>query len=158
MPYLAVSAYNLGLVAAKSDFTVSIDGDSFYSAETKELAKGDREHFLIRINPELLKGEAGMITVSLGIDGEYMLGNNTATVTFNSDENIPLGEIVYDVNGDGFTDIRDLVRLKKIMAGAEEENRECDVNFDGVLSSIDLGVLRKMFIVGIFDIKQILEL
>ncbi|MBR2489191.1 MAG: leucine-rich repeat protein, partial [Clostridia bacterium] len=158
MPYLAASVYNLGLVPAKSGISLSINGDTFYTAQTNQLSYGEMQHLLVPINPDLLKGDAGMITVSLDIEGEYMLGNNETTVSFTSDEDVPLGEIVYDVNGDGSTDIRDLIRLKKIMAGVEKENRESDINFDGVLTSVDLGLLRKMFIVGVFDIKQIYNL
>ena len=48
-----------------------------------------------------------------------------------------------DANIDGCTDIRDLVSLKKVEAGAKEQNFMCDLDEDGALSAADLAVVRK---------------
>ncbi len=52
-----------------------------------------------------------------------------------------------DVTGDGEVDVRDLVRLKKMILQISQE-RSYDLNCDGNINSLDLGLLRK----SLFDI------
>ena len=55
-----------------------------------------------------------------------------------------LNVTVGDVNGDGELDVRDLVRLKKVLVGiANASENACDMNKDGEIDALDLGVLRK---------------
>lgn len=53
-----------------------------------------------------------------------------------------------DVNTDDFTDIRDLVRLKKILAVTAEKNTQADVNGDSLTDANDLTVLKKSLLNG----------
>ena len=53
-----------------------------------------------------------------------------------------------DVNTDDFTDIRDLVRLKKILAETAEKNTQADVNGDSLTDANDLTVLKKSLLNG----------
>lgn len=56
--------------------------------------------------------------------------------------------LVGDVNGDGELDIRDLVRLKKIVSGEAKpaEGTTADLNGDGNVDASDLVILRKMLL------------
>lgn len=52
-----------------------------------------------------------------------------------------------DLNADGETDIRDLIRLKKILAGkAESEGASADVDNSGRTDALDLAILRKLIL------------
>ena len=53
-----------------------------------------------------------------------------------------------DVNNDGTVDTKDLVRLKKVLAGVTDQYSimNIDVSYDGYVSSIDLVTLRKYLI------------
>ena len=53
-----------------------------------------------------------------------------------------------DINGDGKTDLKDIVRLKKILAGLDESGTSADVNGDGEVNSLDLTIFKK-YILGI---------
>ena len=53
-----------------------------------------------------------------------------------------------DVNTDDFTDIRDLVRLKKILAVTAEKNTQADLNGDSLTDANDLTVLKKSLLNG----------
>ena len=150
-PYIAVSVYNLGLVTASTSVSVTIGDNVIRTLETKKLANGEMEYFFIAVNPDLLTEDKTAI-LSLGIDGEYMLGNNSATVSFATNEDMPTEALIYDVNLDGNINIKDVVRLKKIMAGISAETRESDINFDGELTAMDLATLRKMLITSVFAI------
>lgn len=52
-----------------------------------------------------------------------------------------------DLNEDKATDLRDLVRLKKLIA-AEEAPEETDLNFDGETGAADIAVLKKSLLFG----------
>lgn len=56
--------------------------------------------------------------------------------------------VEYDVNADGYFDIRDLVRLKARLAGNKKTINlmAADANQDGVINSIDLGVIKKLLL------------
>ena len=53
-----------------------------------------------------------------------------------------------DADGNNAIDIRDLVRVKRYSAGvtAEINEKRADLNFDGVIDSADLTLLRKQLI------------
>ena len=53
-------------------------------------------------------------------------------------------KVLGDANGDKTTDIRDLVRLKTVLAGLSEETENADVDNNGVIDSFDLAALRKI--------------
>ncbi|MBR7070935.1 MAG: dockerin type I repeat-containing protein [Clostridia bacterium] len=56
-----------------------------------------------------------------------------------------------DINGDGSVDVRDLVRLKKIMSdvpASEESDDVADPDFSGTLDALDLAYLRKMLLLA----------
>ncbi len=55
-------------------------------------------------------------------------------------------KVLGDANGDKTTDIRDLVRLKTILAGLSEETENADVDNNGVIDSFDLAALRKILL------------
>ena len=55
-------------------------------------------------------------------------------------------KVVGDANGDKTTDIRDLVRLKTVLAGLSEETENADVDNNGVIDSFDLAALRKILL------------
>ena len=58
-------------------------------------------------------------------------------------------ESIGDLNGDGKINLKDIVRLKKILAGLDESaGASADVNNDGETNSLDLTALRK-YILGI---------
>lgn len=61
-----------------------------------------------------------------------------------------------DLNGDGEVDIRDLVRLKKTLAGSTENNAASpDIDNSGDTTAIDLTFLRKFLLGIIADLKSI---
>lgn len=151
-PYIAASVYNLGLVPASTDIKVIAGNQELRTLTTKVLAKGEMEHFLIAVNPDVIREEE-TIDLILGVEGEYMLGNNSTAVSFITDENMPSDGLIYDVNLDGKINVKDIVRLKKIMAGVTKETRESDINFDGELTAVDLTLLRKMLLTSIFDVN-----
>ena len=49
-----------------------------------------------------------------------------------------------DFNGDGAVDIKDLIRLKKYLAGIAELETDPDLNGDGAVDSCDLAEMRKI--------------
>ncbi|MBR7071577.1 MAG: dockerin type I repeat-containing protein [Clostridia bacterium] len=56
-----------------------------------------------------------------------------------------------DINGDGSVDIRDFVRLKKLMCNApisEESDDVVDPDFSGTLDALDLVYIRKMLLLA----------
>lgn len=55
-------------------------------------------------------------------------------------------KVLGDANGDKTTDIRDLVRLKTVLAGLSEETENADVDNNGVIDSFDLAALRKILL------------
>ena len=55
-----------------------------------------------------------------------------------------------DINGDGKTDVRDLVRMKKNLSS----NLDTDLNFDNVSNAIDLSIIRR-FLLGMPDFEVI---
>ena len=55
-------------------------------------------------------------------------------------------KVLGDANGDKTTDIRDLVRLKTVLAGLSEETENADVDNNGVIDSFDLVALRKILL------------
>lgn len=62
----------------------------------------------------------------------------------------------FDFNGDGSVDVRDLVRLKRILAGlTESKGPSCDIDNDGDANSVDIGYLKKFILGMIFDLKSI---
>lgn len=54
--------------------------------------------------------------------------------------------IVGDANEDGMLDVKDLVRIKKILARVAEETENADVNQDIVITLEDIERLRKILI------------
>ncbi|MCQ2448898.1 MAG: dockerin type I repeat-containing protein [Clostridia bacterium] len=50
--------------------------------------------------------------------------------------------VTEDINGDGVIDVRDMIRLKKIMAGAVESQMG-DVNRDGYTDAVDMAVFKQ---------------
>lgn len=52
--------------------------------------------------------------------------------------------VEYDVNADGYFDIRDLVRLKARLAEKTINLMAADAIQDGVTNSIDLGAIKKL--------------
>ena len=69
-----------------------------------------------------------------------VLGSARLTAEANGDPYIPLG----DVNGDGATDIKDIVRLMKSISGGTAETTHTDINGDGVTDVRDIIRLMKM--------------
>ena len=58
----------------------------------------------------------------------------------------------FDTNGDGVIDVRDLVRLKKIIAGLEDDvNGNANVDGEEDIDSADLAMLRKKTMEDIFN-------
>lgn len=55
-------------------------------------------------------------------------------------------KVLGDANGDKTTDIRDLVRLKTVLAGLSEDTENADVDNNGVIDSFDLAALRKILL------------
>ena len=57
-------------------------------------------------------------------------------------------EYYYDVNDDGEFDIRDLVRMKKMLGDTENEEQHSgrDITGDEILDSLDLTDVRKKFL------------
>lgn len=51
-----------------------------------------------------------------------------------------------DINNDGDVDIRDLIRLKKLLAGSEEYDPAADLNGDGLNGADDLALMRKILL------------
>ncbi|MGN0492425.1 MAG: dockerin type I repeat-containing protein, partial [Acutalibacteraceae bacterium] len=73
----------------------------------------------------------------------YKEGYRLAVFDYESFVSDPFG----DVNGDGVSDIRDLVHLKKLLAKATEEGAErADLDGDGNLSATDIAELRRYLI------------
>jgi hypothetical protein len=68
----------------------------------------------------------------------------------------------FDTNGDGVIDVRDLVRLKKIIAGLEDDvNGNANVDGEGDIDSADLAILRKKTMEEVFgdlaiDINEVM--
>lgn len=61
-----------------------------------------------------------------------------------------------DINGDGSIDIRDLVRLKKILASLTEDGAEAsDLNADGDIGTADLVILRR-YLLGTISLTDIM--
>ena len=61
------------------------------------------------------------------------------------------GTLGCDVNGDGSVDIKDLVRLKKLMSGvplSEESETIPDLDFNGALDALDPKYLVKMLLIA----------
>lgn len=71
---------------------------------------------------------------------DAVLGSARLTAEVNGDPYIPLG----DVNGDGATDIKDIVRLMKSISGGTVETTHTDINGDGVTDVRDIIRLMKM--------------
>ena len=84
--------------------------------------------------------------VSLGSEALFeshsdaVLGSARLTAEVNGDPYIPLG----DVNGDGATDIKDIVRLMKSISGGTVETTHTDINGDEVTDVRDIIRLMKM--------------
>lgn len=53
-----------------------------------------------------------------------------------------------DANGDGTTDVKDLVRIKKMIALLEDANEDADVSGDGVVTTGDLVGIAKLIVSG----------
>ena len=53
-----------------------------------------------------------------------------------------------DANGDGITDVKDLVRAKKIIAEVETATADADVSGDGEVTSADLVAIAKLVVAG----------
>ncbi|MBP3691893.1 MAG: hypothetical protein J6I80_01470, partial [Clostridia bacterium] len=53
-----------------------------------------------------------------------------------------------DANGDGITDVKDLVRAKKIVATLEDATAAADVSGDGTVTSADLVAIAKLVVAG----------
>ena len=71
---------------------------------------------------------------------DAVLGSARLTAEVNGDPYIPLG----DVNGDGATDIKDIVRLMKSISGGTVETTHTDINGDEVTDVRDIIRLMKM--------------
>lgn len=69
-------------------------------------------------------------------DGYVMLG----------DTEVVIPPATGDFNGDGAVDIKDLIRLKKYLAGIAELETDPDLNGDGAVDSCDLAEMRKILI------------
>ncbi|MBR2284459.1 MAG: hypothetical protein IJ874_08610 [Ruminococcus sp.] len=55
-----------------------------------------------------------------------------------------------DVNHDGSVNVADLVKLSRVLLGAEGSEYPCDVNGDGYTDTFDLAALRKIFCDSIY--------
>lgn len=60
-----------------------------------------------------------------------------------------------DLNGDGVVNVKDLVRLKKILVSlAESSGASADIDQSGKIDSLDLNILRKILLGNITDLKS----
>lgn len=56
-----------------------------------------------------------------------------------------------DINGDGTVDIRDLIRLKKILSGQEEDScAPSDIDGNGTVDAVDLTELKKLLMNAVY--------
>ena len=113
------------------------DGAVFYM--TLKPSKGYRtgKDTKVYVNGSEIQAETGN-----GHAGQYKLFvTEDMTVTVSGVTSIP-----YDVNLDGYFDIRDLIKLKKIIAGIyndPEERANADINKDDAIDAQDIAELRK---------------
>jgi len=95
-----------------------------------------------------IRVERGFITPNDQLIHPFTATWDANTLTYVNDESIDTPSLpIGDLTQDGTVDIRDLVRLKKIIVlKVEDESGTADINKDGTIDSLDIAEVRKIVI------------
>ena len=78
--------------------------------------------------------------------GEYTVGLWTGNWDFNARINIVVEKMDNDITYDAIVDVKDIVRLKKMVAGIVDSNDDANLNADDKIDSLDITYLKKVIL------------
>ncbi len=134
---------------------------NFFNINDKQISEGILKFSIISLND--IVAEQNVLTLefdvklnetqhitNIDVAGSMLSDSLTNPIKLNfidASLNIPKAYITGDLNGDGSVNILDLARLKKILAGAEEEFfTSPDIDSDGNITAKDLTVLMEFIL------------